>query len=515
MPSATLQTPSKPNGSRPRSQGHKVIQFIQENCVHPDGEWLGRPFKLEDWQRRLIMALFEVEDAGQRRYRWALLGLPKKNGKTTIAAALGLYFLIADGEPSPLVICAAASDDQADLVFSAAKRMCELSPTLSQLTERFSSEILVPSVPGARLKRVSAKAGTNDGQNIHVVICDELHEWTENTGRPLWNVLTNGTGARRQPMVLQITTAGYDKETICGEQYDYGKRVRAGELEDRRYFFHWQEAPPGMDHRDPAYWAAANPNLGVTVQAAFFEDQLSKKTESTFRRYFGNEWVAAEDIWIPYGVWDACKSALELDESLPLRVGIDLSNNQDATAVVAAQMQGERVVVRAKVWENPYPDGHAQRDSWKVNTLWVRDWCRELSMRFPVAACAIDDQVMRGPEFLYDPWNFRESAAELAGEGLAMVEHPQTDARMIPASQALYELIVKGRIAHDGDSVLARHVNNVTADQKPRGWRISKPRGSKRHIDAAVAMAMAASRALDASPQLEPSIYESRGLLLI
>ena len=179
-----------------RSQGARVCRFIEQYCCFTNGEWIGRPFRLQPWQRRIIYELFEVGDDDVRRYRWALVGVPKKNGKTELAAALALYFLLGDDEPSPLVVCAAASDEQADLVYGAAKTMVTMSPTLSQICTPFDKEILVPSKPGAKLQRVAAVAGTNDGKNIHAVICDELHEWQGDKGEKVWNVLTNGTGAR-------------------------------------------------------------------------------------------------------------------------------------------------------------------------------------------------------------------------------------------------------------------------------------------------------------------------------
>lgn len=469
------------------------------------------------WQRRLIYELFEIGEDDLRRYRWALVGIPKKNGKTELAAALALFLLIGDHEPSPLVVCAAASEDQADLVFGAAKTMCEMSPTLSQVTERYSSEILVPSLPGAKLRRVAAAAGTNDGQNIHAVICDELHEWQGTKGENVWKVLTNGTGARRQPLVFQITTAGYDVEgTVCGQQYTYGKQVRAGEVDDPRYYFHWIEAPAGSDYRDPAVWAACNPSYGVTVHQAFFEDQL-KKGESNFRRYYQNQWVASEELWLPFGAWDACHAPdLELDPSLPAYVGTDVSNKKDATAVVVAQKIGERIVLRARTWANPYPEKHALHDGWRVNNEWIKEHLRALFAEFPVPASQIDGEVMRGPAFYYDPWNFRESADQLALEGLNMVEYSQTHQRMVPASLALYEAIVKKRAAHDGDPTLKTHIENVTADQTPRGARISKPKGSKRHIDAAVAAAIAVEAAQQpAPPPKRRSAYETRSLMTV
>ena len=438
---------------------------------------------------------------------------------TELAAALALYFLIGDDEPAPLVVCAAASDEQADLVYGAAKTMVTMSPTLSQICTPFDKEILVPSKPGAKLQRVAAVAGTNDGKNIHAVICDELHEWMGDKGERVWNVLTNGTGARRQPMVLQITTAGYDLETVCGRQYQYGKRVQSGEVDDHRYYFHWSEASDGADHRDPAVWEAANPSYGTLVHEPFFQDQLSKKTESVFRRYFLNQWVAGADLWLPFGSWDACRSDLELDETLPTFVGIDIALRNDSTAVVVAQRQetddGERTVVRARVWENPYPEGDPRHPDWKLNIFEVEEHLKELRARFPAPSATIDDELLPGPEFSYDPAYFHRSASVLEGEGLAMVEFPQHDSRMIPASQGLYQLVAEGKIAHDGDPTLRRHVENAIADQKPRGWRLTKPKGSRRKIDAAIALAIAVHRAQNAETAESRSVYEDESLLVI
>lgn len=514
---ATSSTPSGRPVKR-RTHGAFVCRWIEANTVFTNGKWIGQPFILLPWQRRLIYELFELREDGKRRYRWALIGLPKKSGKTELAAALALYFLIGDGEPAPYIPVAAAAEDQADLVFNAAKTMCEMSPTLSQITERYEREILVPSIPGAKLKRVAAAAGTNDGPSIFAAFLDELHEWNGSKGENVWNVLTNGTGARDQPLIFQITTAGWDVEnTVCGHQYTYGCKVRDGEIDDPAYYFHWVEAPEGADYRDPAVWEACNPSYGVTVQEAFFVDQLGKKEESTFRRYFLNQWVAGANLWLPHGAWDACHAPdLELDPALPVNVGIDVSNRHDATAVVIVQKQDERLVMRARTWANPYPDEHPLHDGWRINNEWIKEHLRALFVEFPTPACQIDGETKRGPAFYYDPWNFRESADELTREGLAMVEYNQTHARMVPASQALFEAIVKGRAAHDGDPVFKRHIESVTPDQTPRGARISKPKGSRRHIDAAVAAAIATWACQEAPPPPpRKSAYEGRGLVVV
>jgi phage terminase large subunit-like protein len=505
--------PASPPPAR-KTRGFHVIEWIETHCVFTNGEWIGRPFRLLPWQKRLVLELFELRDNGLRRYRWALIGVPKKNGKTELAAALGLYFLLGDGEPSPLVVCAAASEDQADLVFGAAKRMAELSPTLSRVVSTFEREILVPSSPGATLKRVAAVSGTNDGQNIHAVICDELHEWVGKKGEDVWNVLTNGTGARRQPMVLQITTAGHDKDTVLGEQFDYCEKVRNGEVEDGRYYFFWQQAAEGADHRRPETWRIANPSYGVTVREEFFEDQL-KKPEAVFRRYFLNQWTETEETWLPSGAWAGCRSDLTLDPELPLYVAIDVGIRHDSAAVTAVQKRGQRYVTRAWIWENPYPRGTARHDAWQFSIAIVENRCRELFEQFQVPAPSGEEGPMGpGPAFFYDPHFFVRSAQLLEGDGLTMLEFPQSDPRMIPASQGLYELIVTHAVAHDGDPALARHIKAVIADEKPRGWRMSKPRGSGRKIDAAIAEAMATDRCRFylAQPDDGPSMYEEQGV---
>jgi len=490
---------SKP--TTPPSRGDRVIRFIEQHCVHPDGPWVGQPVRLLEWQKRFLRQLFELDPAtGLRRHRWCLLGVPKKNGKTSLAAWVALYLLLADGEPAPLVACAAASEDQADLVFGAARRVCELSPTLRQVTERFEREILVPSSPGARLRRVAAVAGANDGQNIHAVVCDELHEWIGYKGRAVWNVLTNAMGARRQPLVLQITTAGWDMESVCYEQYVYGQRVRAGEIDDPRYLFVWYAAPEHLDYRDPEAWRIANPSLGVTVHEEFFRDQLAKKSESTFRRYFLNQWVASEETWLPAGAWDACRvEPWEWDPSVPAWIGLDTSVRHDASALVVGQWLNGRLHVRARIWEprmlpggQPDPDWRIPEDEIEAE---IRALCRELRV-----------------ERIRSDWaHMRLMAQRLLDDGYPVEEVPQSASRMVPATQVTTELILNQKLAHDGDPAFARHIANAavrhTADG---GVRLTKGQ-AKRPMDAAIALALvcqaATRRVVEGNTNAVPNLW--------
>jgi phage terminase large subunit-like protein len=302
-----------------------------------------------------------------------------------------------------------------------------------------------------------------------------FHEWSGDKGRNVWTVLTNGTGARRQPMVLQITTAGFDEDSVCFEQYSHGRAIEAGDVTDPRYHFCWIEAPADADYRDPKVWREANPSFGVTVRENFYADRITKKPESVFRRYFLNQWTEAQDGWIPAEAWDVCAGTVTADDDADWFVGVDIGRKKDSTAIVAAAMID--------------------------NVLHVR--CRLLipTPQHPVAVADARAEVaqlhgsLRVHEVVYDPYMFGESAEILEEQGLTMVEFPQTDARMAPASETLYELIREGRLIHDGDPELRRQMLAAVPSQTERGVRISK-RKSKKRIDAAVALAMAADRAV-------------------
>lgn len=504
------------------SKGHTVIEWIETHCVYSIGRMQGQRVDLLGWQKDFILALFAQDpDRDRRWYRWALLGIPKKNGKTEMSAWLALYFFLADGEPGAWVGVGASSDQQADLVFGACKRIVEWSPALKAMCKVYDRHIESDFLPGNKLIRVTSGTGTNDGPSWHALILDELHEWSGDKGRKLWTVLTNGIGGRTEPVILQITTAGFDKETVCGEQYDMGKLTAADHEVDPRYLFWWYEPEDeDCDYKDETIWRQVNPSWGVAIPEPklYLQDQSVKKTESEFRRYFLNQWVDSEDMWLPWGAWDECYAPnLELDESLPLYVGIDGALKRDTFAIVAYQPQpasGEiaeeiqalaeelgyelpnritRDVVRAWIWQNPYPKGHTQWAEWRLNLEEPKALLRELREQFPEHATvsADDDYPIAGPMFAYDPYMMEMMASTLEDEGLNMVEVPQTDMRMCPASETMYEKVLTQTLAHNGDPIFKRQVHSAVPKIKDRGWRITRPTGSRQPIDALSALAMA------------------------
>lgn len=482
--SSRRKPPAAADAPKP-TQGFRVIRWIERHCVHTKARWIGRPFKLLPWQKQLILELFEVNpDTGLRRYRWALIGVPKKNGKTELAAALALYFLIGDGEPQPDIPCAAASDEQADLVFGAARTMVEMSPTLSLVCEVYDKEILVPSRPGARLYRVAAVGGAGDGGNVFVPILDELHEWLKAKHETTWTVLTGGGGVREAPLVLQITTAGFDLDSICGREYEYGKKVQSGEIDDPTYFFRWWEAAADADWRDPETWAACNPSLGVTVQVDYLRSQLRKKPANTFRRYYTNTWTTTEDSWLPEpdagepddaaaveagGYWPALADAdFTIPAGASVVLAVDLGLKKDTAAIDKLSLLPDgRVGVEAKVF-----DPATTTVDYALIEQTIRDYAGEYDV----------DAVV------FDPWRFGRSAELLSDEGLIMVEFPMTNERTVTATVRLYKAIVdERRIVHAGDPTLRAHVESGALKDTDRGPRLTKGK-TRRAIDALIAL---------------------------
>jgi phage terminase large subunit-like protein len=464
------------------SYGPEVCDWIERNCVLPSGEHIGQPFRLLPWQRDWITEIYETDAEGTRRYRWSLLGVPKGNGKTPLAAALGLYNLLGDpDEADPWIVCAAASDKQADILFAAAKTMCEQSPTLRDRTLRYRWEIQVKDGRG-KLERVAASKGKLDGKIVSMLLVDELHEWEQEN----WVILTGGALKRERSQIIQITTAGYDLETVCGVEYEKGLAIREGKVQNPTYSFRWYGAPANADYRDPKVWKAANPSYGALVHESVLADLAINVHESAFRRYRLNQWVASETTWLPHGAWDRCGLAgVELVAGAgPVFVGWDASTKKDTTALVAIQWQEiegrKRLVAQGWAWERPrLADGNYDED-WRMPMAEVLAVIRTLTTEHEVTAIA------------YDPAFITWEAADLEASGLPMIEWNQTnDKKMGEATQALYEVIADGTLAHAGDPLAARHVAAIQAyATRSGGQRLGKNK-QRKSIDWAIALLMA------------------------
>jgi phage terminase large subunit-like protein len=476
------------------TRGPKVCRWIEANCVYGEGDYLGQPVRLLDFQRRFIWRLYEYwPETRRRRYRRAVLGMGKGNGKTPIASWIAAAELWGPWNVGPRIQIGAASLNQANLVFGDLRATIEGSPSLRHQALCYDLQILRSDAPG-RAERIAAEAGTNDGARSTTFVADELHEWRGRTGR-VFMVIEGAIAKRANGFTLGISTAGEDDEDLLLRQlYDLGLKIAGGELVDDSMLFEWYEADPALDPTDPAQWlegtAQANPALGAFVEVDNLRWRFNHMPRHEFLRYHWNRFTRPDAAWEVADIWLELEAKTRLDRKLPAFVGIDVALRHDGTGVVIAQDQGERVILRSRIWENPWPQHDHRHDDWTLPIAEVKNHLRKLRDDFTATA-----REQAGPAFFYDPRFFADAAEELAGEGLNMIEYPQTDARMGPASQRFFQLAVDHRIGHDGDAALARHVQNVVPAERNGAWRISKPRGSRKHIDAAVAAAIAAYEA--------------------
>jgi phage terminase large subunit-like protein len=287
----------------------RAIRFIERSLVHTKGAFAGKPFTLTDWQKRdIVSPVFgTLRPDGTRQFRTVFVEMPRKNGKSQIAAAIALVLLFADYEPGAEIYSAAADKDQARLVFGEAKRMLEGSPVLHDKAQVFKDAIEVPAT-GSVYKALSADAPTKHGLNPHGVLVDELHA---HKNRDLWDVLTTAQGTRRQPLTFAITTAGvFDRTNICFQLHEYARDVRNGIKADPSFLGVFYGAADDADWTDPKVWRAANPALGDFLSEQFLQNEFAQAKElpqrqNTFRQLYLNQWVQQTTRWIPLEQWDA------------------------------------------------------------------------------------------------------------------------------------------------------------------------------------------------------------------
>ena len=504
-----------------------AVRFFERLLRHPKGPLAGQPFLLARWQAEIVRRLFGCKDAetGLRQYRRAYIEVPRGNGKSTWAAGMALLMLLADGEQSAEIFSVAADRDQARIVFDTAREMVEDSPPLKRLVKIFRSSMVVESSRSA-YRVLSAEAYTKHGLNPHAIIFDELHA---QPSRDLYDVLNTAMGKRAQPLLVMITTAGFDRESICWQQHEYARQVAAGIIEDPTYLAAIFAAGSEDDWTSPATWEKANPNWGVSVQPEFirqeFEAALSTPAyQNTFRRLYLNQWTQQESRWIDMGAWEGCNAALP---SLDKRVcygGLDLASTTDIAALVLAfpgENEGERMWLRPFFWIPEDKMIERERRDKVPYSTWVRQGLvtatpgnvidygfirqqiGELAKRYALREVAID------------PWNSTQLALQLTDDGLTVVEMRQGFASMTAPSKELLRLVMAGQVGHGGNAVLRWMADNVTVKQDPAGNVKPDKSSSTARIDGIVAAIMAVGRAMLHQASVGRSVYEGRGIRVV
>ncbi len=473
--------------ARTRTRGDEAAEFVNTYArvvKSSVGGAVGERITLRPWQRRLIDGLLAEDSSGRLRHRAALVGLPRKQGKSALGAGLALWSLFC-GEPGGEVYSCAGTREQARIVFASAKRMVELDPELSAISKVYRDAIEVPDT-GSVYRVLSREAPASEGLSPSFVVFDEVHVQQDDE---LWNVMALGAGARLEPMLLGITTAGsrtdnLGRDSHCFKLYEHGRKVAAGEIEDPTFFFAWWEPKHGAaaDYTDPKVWAEANPGLGDLNSLEDFRSTIVRTPEAEFRTKRTNVWVVGSTAALPHGAWDRLAApSRTIDPSVPVVLMADGSWSGDSTGVVGITCEETPHLFVVDLWENPH-DGTA----WRVPIADVEERLRLAARSMPVV------------ELGMDPYRWQRSMQVLEDEGLPLVEYPMGSVeRMVKAWQVFYDSVLDGTFTHDGDQRLARHVASMVLKIDNRGARPTKEtKNSERHIDLGVCAVAGLERAI-------------------
>src|SRR5262245_30696180 len=483
-----------------------AIQFFR-NLSHSKGQWAGHPFELAPWQAFIIGSLYGWRRAdGTRRFRTAYIEIPRKNGKSTLAAGLALLLGFFDDEPGAEVYTTATKKDQARIVFEEARRMVLRSRAIQGQVVAKVNVLHDAALTGCKLEPLGADSDSLDGLNIHGAIVDELHA---HKTRGMVDVLETGTGSRRQPLIFYITTAGFDRESVCWEHHQFAAMVLdSAEALDDTLFAFIAGADPGDDWQDPAVWTKANPNLGVSVMRDDLERKVQRAKDmpgavNAFRRLHLCEWTEVADRWLELAVWD--KGRIPVDRAAlrgrPCVAGLDLASTLDTTALVLIFPDGaggidvlpwfwipdEGLRLRVRRDRVPY-DVWRDQGLLEVTPGNVTDYSR-VKARIVELLSEFDLR-----EITFDPWQATQLAGELQADGAPMVAFRQGFASMAAPTRELERLILDGKVRHGGHPILRWQASNVAVAQDAAGNMKPDKARSRDRIDGVVALIMALGR---------------------
>ena len=512
-----------------QGKADRAIQFFKEYLHHTNGRWAGKPFQLLPWEEDLIRKMYgTVRPDGKRQYRKVFVFIPKKNGKSEIAAGVALYGLLADGENSAEVYCSAGDREQASIVFNTAVKMINYSKPMRKRTKirESTKRILVPKT-SSYWKVLSSESKTKHGLNISTSVIDELHVVT----REQYEVLTQGVGdAREQPLIFIVTTAGNDKKSVCFEEYLYAKKVRDGVIQDETYLPVIYEVPDTEDWTKESTWRAANPSLGFTIdienfRQAYKEARELPTREAIFRQLRLNQWVSNVSRWLQIAHWEKCFKEMKLDNFIwkPCYCGLDLSSTTDLTAFAAVFKEiiegipfyfgfvhfwcpAENILDRSKKDKVPYQMWAKQ--GWITATEGnvidyddIKQYIIEFKKRFDVRQINVDR------------WNSTQLVNDLQKDGIDMTAFGQGFRSMSGPSKEFEILILSERMKQDGNPVMRWMIDNVIVERDAaENIKPSKHKSVDR-IDGIVAEIMALDGWIrNAKPE---SVYEKDGVKTI
>lgn len=517
-----------------RTRADRVVRFVENLTLSSDGiaSQAGEAFVLRSWQKAIVRELFgrmRATDATRRAYRTAFIALPRKNGKTELCAALALYGLIGDGVKGAQVYSAAAEREQASLVFNAARAMVEADPELSaRIDIQTTRKRMVDRASNSFYQALSAEAYSKHGFNASMVIYDELHAAPN---RELWDVLRTSQGARREPLMIAITTAGFDKTSICWELWDYARKVRDGVIVDPAFYQCLYEAPDGADWTEEEVWYAANPALGdfrdiEEMRALALESRHKPEQQNTFRRLYLNQWTEQETRWLDMFRWAACRKVAEHEAvGRPAYAGLDLGLKSDLSAFVAVTPTEDGAsLVRAHFW---MPEGAKDRFRGRPYTTWQQAGVLTVTPGDVTDFERLERDIAR----LWQEWGvvemlYDETFAEALRQRLAKRLFPHLKDGDTPMREqrqgyaltiglrAIEEAAVAGTLGHNDNPLLTWMAGNAVVDTGQKGdLRLNKLKAREK-VDGIAALSMAMQLAQIRQKPVG-HVYEQREVLVL
>lgn len=482
---------------------------------HSRGDFAGQPFVLQPWQDEYLDKLFNTRRPdGKRQYRTSMLALPRKNGKSALCAAVGLYMLLCDDAGSEVIV-AAGDRQQAALLHDAAKQFVESSPSLSRVCKVYRNSIVGPD---GVMKTISAEAATKHGYNPSCILVDEYHVQKD---RELVDVLETAVGSRSQPLTIFITTAGSDRLGPCFKDWERAVKIRDGILVDETFLPCIYAADESADPFAEETWKAANPNYGITLKPEYFRQMSARAKDSpsdevVFRTLHLNQWVAASSKFFRHGSWEACNRPLRPTAGRPCYCGLDLASTYDTTAFVAVWPDADGSFdVEAMFWI-PEDNAEARKKDRVPYEAWAKAGFVRLTEGDIVDFDVVRDHIL---EFCakhwvkgiaVDRWNAIHLMTQLTAEGQTVHPFGQGYGPMNAPTRMLENLVISGKLRHGGNPVLAWQASNVQIKTNDEG--LIKPVKKSSHdpgrIDGIVSCVMALSLASGEtfSPQAEPDI---------
>lgn len=504
-----------------RKAAQRAISFI-ERLKHTKGQWAGLRFKLEPWQQFIIWNIFGWKMAdGTRRFRYAYVEIARKNGKTALSAGIGLYMLFADGESRPEVYSAATVKDQARICFSDAVEIVKATDLKNYLTPYRNS--IVYELKGGMMKPLSSDYGTHDGLNPSCGIIDEFHAHKDSG---MFDVIKSAFGARKQPLMFIITTAGFNKAGACYAYRDNVIKILRGINEDDTLFGIIYTMDSNEEWDNPQMWIKSNPNLGVSLFPNYLEDQVNdaKNRPEAVRNVMTknvNLWVDAEKTWILDDAWMKCVGTTEIEDLRGCECwgGLDLSNVSDITAFVLIFHENDKFQLLPFFW---IPEEKMLEKIRKENInydLWVKAGFVKvtsgnvLDYEFVKADILQIVEIYDLQSSAYDRWNSSQTIIDLQNEGMECNPFGQGYGSMSAPSKEFEKLVLSEKIEHFGNPVLRWMLSSTLIKTDPAGNIKPDKEKSVQKIDGIVASIMALGEWMTAQAEDDNDPYSKRGML--